>query len=560
MISYNHTSRPVVVLFTLLLAVGSLLAATPAEAGHARIHWKPCYAEFGPGFECGVLRVPLDHQRPHGRRITLALLRLPASDPSQRIGSLVFIPGGPGNSGINFILQAGNELYSPEVRARFDLIGFDSRGSGRSEPLRCFRTEEEAMAASFTGVAFPSTPEEAAEWEAADRRLAEACERRGGPIIDHMSTADIASDLDLIRQAVGDAQLSYVGYSYGSYLGITYANLFPDKVRALVVDGVVEPVAYATGSGEDPLLPVFTRLGTDQAARDTLEEFFRLCDAGGASCAFAGGASERYAALATRLRAGPIYLSDPEGNLFPLNYSELIYYTEGYLSDVTAWPELAEVLAMLEAAADVQPPEAQREGITGQAARTRPGSFPKYDNFIERLPGTQCADIDAPHSYNAYATAAADAERQYDYFGPRNAWASSICAVWPGPSAGRYTGPWNARTANPVLIVGNQYDPATRYANAVTLAHMLPSAALLTVAGWGHTSVGLSACADSAVSEYLLRGALPGPDAVCEPDAVPFAADSQSAMSGQAHDPGFSGTFIPARVRDAARGDPAYPR
>jgi pimeloyl-ACP methyl ester carboxylesterase len=206
----------------------------------------------GEGFEafqCATAVVPLDYDRPKGKQITLALARLPAANPSRRIGSLFLNPGGPGGSGVDFVLEAGPFLYSDEVRARFDLVGFDPRGIMRSSPLRCYETFDEAIA-DLWPISFPVTRAEERLWVRSDRAIARACAERGGPILDHMSTANVARDMDLLRRAVGDRKLTYAGYSYGSYLGATYANLFPGKVRALVVDGVLDrspgPPAAAT--------------------------------------------------------------------------------------------------------------------------------------------------------------------------------------------------------------------------------------------------------------------------------------------------------------------------
>jgi pimeloyl-ACP methyl ester carboxylesterase len=251
-------------LLAALLAAPTATAAPPGSAGPPvpRLRWAPC----GDGLECTTARVPLDYDRPSGATITLALIRLPASDPGRRIGSIFVNPGGPGESGVDAVRQGGRSLFSAEVRARFDLVGFDPRGIGASTPLRCFDSLDEAQAV-LPPFRFPVTAAEERIWVEADQTFARACAGRGGPIIDHMATADVARDLDLLRQAVGDRQLTYVGLSYGAYLGATYANLFPAEVRALVLDGVPDPVAWATGRGDQAATqPLFNRLGSAQGA------------------------------------------------------------------------------------------------------------------------------------------------------------------------------------------------------------------------------------------------------------------------------------------------------
>src|SRR5262249_36239519 len=211
--------------------------------------------------------------------------------------SLFLNPGGPGGSGVDSLLTNGRTLYTPEVRARFDLVGFDPRGVRRSAGMRCYGTDKQ-WEPLFTTFAFPSTPDEEQVWIGSDRQFDSDCAQRAQRIAEHMSTANVARDLDVLRQAVGDDRLNYVGVSYGSYLGVTYANLFPDEFRALVVDGVIDPVAWATGYGGDGAsLPFSTRLHSAAGTQATLDEFFRLCDAGGPRCAFSGVAAERFAAL-----------------------------------------------------------------------------------------------------------------------------------------------------------------------------------------------------------------------------------------------------------------------
>ena len=530
--------KPKLTLFVLAVfilgMVGSLINV-PAMAAptQPKANWSPCYREFGPSFECTTVQVPLDYSNPGKAAISIAMIRLPASNPEERIGSLFLNPGGPGGSGFDFALFVSPFLYTPEVRARFDIVGFDTRGVARSTALRCFGTPRQ-WGPYFTPFAFPITPEEEQIWINADLYLVDACDQRGTRMIDHMSTADVARDLDLLRQAVGDEQLNYAGFSYGSYLGVTYANMFPDKVRALVVDAVLDPIAWATGSTpeEGATVPFSTRLRSDEGAMETLGEFFRLCDAGGPSCAFSGDAEERYAALAARLLAEPILVTTPDGATFPFTYQDLIGLSLGAMYDSFSWPEFASTLAFIEAFAPPAEIGAQIYAFWERLGLITKRGFPNYPNFVEGFPGVACSDSDNPHDYAAWSAAADAAEAGFGYFGRIWTWVSSICAHWPGSQDSRYAGPFTNHTANPVLVVGNFYDPATRYEGAVTVANLLPNSRLLSLNGWGHASLFLSQCIDLAVSDYLLSGALPAEGTVCNQDLVPFI--DFSVMTGAA--------------------------
>jgi pimeloyl-ACP methyl ester carboxylesterase len=478
-----------------------------AAAGTNKIAWSPCNKDLGP-FECGTVQVPLDYDTQSGT-ISLSLVRLPATDPSRRIGSLFLNPGGPGGSGVNFTLFAGPFLFNDEVRARFDLVGFDPRGIIRSSAFRCFGTDKQ-WEPYFTPFTFPSNAEEEAIWIDADHYLDDACAQRGGRIGDHMSTANVARDLDVLRQAVGDDMLTYAGYSYGSFLGTTYANMFPGKVRALVVDGVLDPIAWTTGAPGESGLPFSSRLHSDAGAMATLEQFFELCDAG--DCAFGPDSADRFAALADKLKA------DPD----PINYSVLIGITLGAMYDSSSWEDFAQVLADLESAAGSATLSARIQAFRHRPLYIAKRGFPHYPNFVEGFPAVACGDSVNPGSYSAWSDAGAAADATYGYFGRIWTWASAICADWVTADADRYLGPFNKSTANPVLVVGNLHDPATRYEGAQTVAGLLPNSRLLTVAGWGHTSLFLSSCADAIISTYLLTSTAPA-GVTCPQDFTPFA-------------------------------------
>jgi pimeloyl-ACP methyl ester carboxylesterase len=313
---------------------------------------------------------------------------------------------------------------------------------------------------------------------------------------------------------------------------VTYANLFPKRVRALVVDGVLDPIAWSTGRGaEARRLPFSTRLHSDAGAQATLNEFFRLCDAGGDACAFSGDSADRFAALAQRLREEPVEVTFPDGSTGVLGYSDLIGITLGALYDSLSWSDFARGLDDIEA--QVSP---ARLGARLQRfyQRGRPSYTPTrgmrehittdYENFLEGFPGVACSDSDNPDDYAAWSIAGAQADAQFGYFGRLWTWASSICAEWRGFDRDRYMGPFTRATANPILVVGNKFDPATRYEGAQIVNRLMPRSSLLTVHGWGHTSLFLSQCADAAIARYLIQQATPPPGATCEQDAVPFAS------------------------------------
>jgi pimeloyl-ACP methyl ester carboxylesterase len=533
-------------LVCILLAVPTATAAPAAAARVPQLHWTDC----GDGFQCATARVPLDYDQPRGAQISLALIRLPAGDPAHKLGSVFLNPGGPGGSGVDLVRDAGRSLFTEQVRARFDLVGFDPRGIIRSTPLRCYDTLDQAIADAFAPFPFPVTRKEERTWVRFDRNLARACAARGGPILNHMATANAARDMDLLRQAVGDKRLTYFGVSYGSYLGATYANLFPGKVRALAVDAIIDPVAWATGRGNQARTqPLFNRLRSAQGAYATLGEFFRLCDQGGDNCAFSqGDPRRRYDRLAKRLLREPAQLPDGQSGTITVTYADLVAGTFGALYSPEVWPELAEVLQQLDT---LTSPQAAATAVQALRARLRLQQE-DYPNLAEGQAGVMCSDSDNPDSVAAWKRAADASDRAVPYFGRLLTWISSICQPWPGKDSDRYTGPFTKPTSNPVLVVGARFDPITRYQGAVTLARLLPRSRLLTLDGWGHVSLPRSACINAHVSRYLLTTQVPPRGTVCLPDVVPF---TQPASQTQNANGSFeSAVVLPPVVRRAIKG------
>jgi pimeloyl-ACP methyl ester carboxylesterase len=480
------------------------------------LDWQPCYedetSQHGTPFECATLTAPLDYDeisptqwaRGGGRTIGVALIRIPAADPANRMGAILSNPGGPGGSGISFVRNFGpvaGTFFGPDVVDKFDFVGFDPRGIGQSTPVRCFSTIGDAIAIS-PGVFPPRTWPQERAIRRADRALAAACRSYPGArqMGKHVSTANVARDMDAIRASMGDDSLNFIGLSYGTYVVANYANLYPERVRSVVADGVLDPVAWVNKGGRQPFS---SGLGSDIGAADTLAEFFRQCEAAQpGNCAFAPNTEARYDALAARLRdEGPIEL--PDGTLFL--YQDLIGFSLGSLYNPFAYAGLAEGLAFFEAVAFGTGAAGDAPAAVTTALADAGYEEEPYDNFVEGFPAVSCVDTNNPRSHYRWRRAGIAAERANGYFGRLWTWVSSPCATWPFKDNDRYTGPFTAETANPVLVIGNFYDPATPYEGAQALRALLPNSGLLSVDVPGHTSLGSSICAGVITGQYFLN-------------------------------------------------------
>ncbi len=497
--------------------------------------WSRAGVDAG-AFTCATAAVPLDHDDPTGPTIDLALKKLPAGDPERRLGTLFLNPGGPGGSGVTFV-DSAQGAFDAEVLERFDVVGMDPRGVARSTPLTCFPSLEAGLDALGDLPAFPVTTREVVRFDAGHREYTDACAASVGsdPVIEHMTTADVARDLDLLRQAVGDDGLTYAGYSYGTHLGDVYANLFPGRVRAVLIDAVIEPVAWTTGASPREARTETTslRLRTGEGAYGTLLALFDECTAAGPErCDLAGEAespSEQYDRLADALLARPLQLPDGEGGTLTTTYADLVSTSLGGLYSPSAYPALASYVDALLDAVDARGPARASTAVAARDALARlEARLPEREDepvqLREGTDGVLCTDSDNPLRQRLWRDSAAQADREGPYFGAAWVWGELPCATWPVRPEGtsRYTGPWDATTSSPVLVVGTRYDPATPYWDAVTVSEQLPGSRLLTLDGWGHTAIGESACVDAAVARYLVDVELPAEGTVCQPDRRPF--------------------------------------
>ena len=520
----RHSLRPAALvaaaglLATILVpGAASAAAAGPVTPAVPVLHWRSCDG----GFQCATARVPLDYRDPRGATISIAMVRHLATDPAHRLGSLFFNGGGPNEQIESFV--AGFGEFPAAIRARYDIITFDPRGFGYSTAVRCFPTTaaENQFLAGLPP--FPVGARQDTAWEQTWARFDARCAGRNGGLLDHDTTADMAHDMNLLRQAVGAPVLNYIGLSYGTGLGATYANLFPATTGHMILDGNLNPSAWTQADG---VLPIWLRMDTDLASAASMRAFLDLCGrATTAACAFSAGTPAatraKWNTLLRRVRAHPLTIGSP-----PRTYTYADTVVSVPLGTVSQWQAGANVLQQLWTASTTGgPPAAAR--LAAQARATPPTAAtappPVYTGEEQQL-AVLCSDSPNPRDQRAYPAAAQLADARSGVFGLEYTWDDEACARWPAAAAGdRYTGPWNRVTASTILILGNTGDPALPYQDSVAMSRDLARARLLTIDGYGHTEASNpGTCATNDEIRYLLTGVLPPPRTVCKQNATPF--------------------------------------
>ena len=478
----------------LLLAVllGSSCGQIPLDAGRDPRHPMPRLAwDFcSGGFQCATLHVPLDYTKPAGRTITLALIRKPAKSRSGRIGSLLLNPGGPGASGLEFLRNA-SEIFA-NVNTRFDLVSWDTRGVGESTPVRCLSDEQ--LDAYFALDTVLDDPAEKDAYVKATKDFVAGCQRNSGFLLPFMDTDNTARDLDRIRAALGDAKLSYVGFSYGTYIGQWYAHLYPKHIRALVMDGVVD----STATGDTGI--VRQTAGFD----DNLQAFFTWCRAT-TSCAYGrrGDPAQKLKAAMARLDETPLQVGGRQ-----LTRSLAMVGVALTMYDQSYWTYLDRGMTELDAGDGrllLYLADFLHERDSG-------GHYSNLENGGNQ--GTVCMDFYAPNDIAAYDALGPDLAKASPIFGPFVQYSALQCAFWPARSRSAFER-LTIRGAPPILLVGGTNDPATPYAGAQSMTKEIPGSVLLTRNGNGHTSYATSVCARSAEDAYLIDLTLPAPGTVC---------------------------------------------
>ncbi|HYZ56201.1 MAG TPA: alpha/beta hydrolase [Streptosporangiaceae bacterium] len=494
-----------------------------------KLKWASCGATAPAPFQCATAPAPLDYRHPAGQRIQLALIRLPAANPKQRIGSLFINFGGPGGSGVSLLPQRATTVFSAAIRNHFDLVSWDTRAVGRSTAVRCFPSQAASNAYFASVPYFPYPQSQDRSFWTLSAQLGRDCEQRAGTLLPHMSSQDTARDLDLLRQDVGDAKLNYMGFSYGTVIGAIYANLFPRNIRAMVLDGTLDFVANATGNrpGDARKYPVDVRGGVDVAGQDVLNRFFSLCAAAAGKCAFSSGGNlpGKWAALLARSKTKPITVNG--GTYFYSTIVAITYYN--LYKPMTAWPALGTLLQQLYQASSGQP-AAMTPAVSRQMAQARATAQQEYlDNAQEAYYAIQCADIEAPTAESVYDNLANIENQKVPGFGRFVTYDMAACGTWPALHTDAYDGPWNRSLAT-ILVINSRHDPATPYQGAVAGTRELGNARLLTVNGDGHTSEYSepSACRDTAKQAYLISLKLPARGTVCPVDQLPWGVRASS--------------------------------
>jgi pimeloyl-ACP methyl ester carboxylesterase len=476
--------------------IATSTASSDATALDTFYAQQPQWSDCGDGFECTRLQVPLDYADPGGDSLELSLVRLPAANPASRIGSLLVNPGGPGGSGLEYA-RGAPDLIGGAVRERYDIVGFDPRGVGESTPLRC---QDDAQTDEF--LAADGSPDDAAE----EQRLVDLSERLSqlcsaspeARLLPYVSTENVARDLDILRGVLGDKTLTYLGKSYGTFIGATYAELFPDRAGRVVLDGAVAPD-----------LPTRQRLA-DQAAgfEVALNAFVDDC-VPRPDCPLGSDRDEALAtfdALLTSIDSQPLDSSDDRDvtqSLAVLGVIAPLY------DNVDGWPILRRVLQLGLAGIG--------DGFLALADvytdRARDGRFTSNSNDV--IYAVNCLDRPASGGADEARAAATVLEQASPRFGPFAAWSALPCGTWPVEpvDAPRVIA---ADGAPPILVVGTTRDPATPYAWSERLAGQLSSGVLLTYEGDGHTAYRRgSSCIDANVDRFLLEGTPPADGTRC---------------------------------------------
>ncbi|GAA1218472.1 alpha/beta hydrolase [Microbacterium maritypicum] len=452
------------------------------------------WTECGVGFDCTDVTAPLDWEDPGKGEITLSVVRHRAEGTP--VGSLLMNPGGPGASGVDLILNNLDYAVGSDLIENFDVIGFDPRGVGASTAVTCY----DAPQMDEYLYSIPAAARGTAEWEAelldSHKAFAEACDANSGGILPYITTVNAARDMDLIRAVLGDKQLNYLGYSYGTFLGATYAKLYPEKAGRLVLDGAIDPAVPGLEVGATQAL------GFESALRAYMQD---CLDSG--ECPFNGTVDEAMTdlgALLASVDSAPLKSGD--GRM--LGADSLMTAIIAALYSQDSWGYLTQAL---DEALQGDPTSALflADFYNGRENGTY------TDNSAEAFRAYNCMDYPVEDDPAAEAAINAKIAQGAPTIAPY--WTGpDSCSVWPYPPTGT-RGEIKAEGAGPILVIGTTNDPATPYEWSESLANQLEEGVLITRVGEGHTGYNKgNACVDDAVEAFLLDDVVPEDGLRCE--------------------------------------------
>ncbi|MDF8264762.1 alpha/beta hydrolase [Luteipulveratus flavus] len=456
-----------------------------------KLKWEDCQ----DGAKCAGLTVPIDYAKPAAGTVQVAVLKQEATGDKK--GSLVVNPGGPGGSGVDYAASA-DFVVSGKVRKAYDVVGFDPRGVQRSAPITCL---DDQQLDSYLG-ADPSPDDQAEQAQTMKnaKGFGDACKTKAGPLLGHVSTVEAAKDMDVLRAALGETRLDYLGKSYGTFLGSTYADQFPTRVGKFVLDGVVAPDLTNTEMNR----------GQAEGFERATAAYVKDCVAGG-NCPLGSSqeaGQQKIRDFLKQVDAKPIPVSGDA------NVSKL---TEGWASmgiaaamyDQGSWGVLTSALR----SAFGGDGTALMKLANTYAERDSGGSY--SGNIMQAINAVNCLDRDSSSDPAAYAKDQASFVKTAPTWGPMLAWGTAICGEWPVKATGAPK-KVTAAGSDPILVLGTTRDPATPYEWSQRLASMLQNGRLITYDGDGHTAYRRSnSCVDNAVDNYLLDGKDPGKSLKC---------------------------------------------
>ncbi|MEP6479308.1 MAG: alpha/beta hydrolase [Rhodoglobus sp.] len=474
-------------------------AATSIDGFYAqKLNWHKC----GEGMQCTTVSAPVNWASPADGSIDLAVVRHAASGGTS-MGSLLVNPGGPGGSGFDFVQQGLSYAVSQNLIDNYDIVGWDPRGVGQSTPVTCFtddKDRDESLYGTF------DSPYDTQGWidelTVAEAKFAAACEKNTGELLGNVDSASTARDMDLIRALLGDAKLNYLGYSYGTYLGTMYAELFPEKVGRMVLDGAI-----------DPLVGDFDALKTQMAGFDSaLKAYMAFClDSEG--CPFTGdldtALSQVRGVLDTVDAQGLV--NDDGRKLDSATVGTAIaenLYSESY------WPDMTQMFV------DLQQGDPSSAFVNADYYNSRNSDGSYSGNSVEVYEAVNCVDGDFASDPASTLDRIAEIDAAAPILGKYFAYddfavLDTVCSEWPAKPATLPT-KFDAPGSPAILVIGTTNDPATPYAQSVSLAGQLSKGVLITHEGEGHTvyNQGVS-CIDDTVDDYFVKGTVPTEDPMC---------------------------------------------